>query len=323
LLPAQGEPVLWVTRNNHHANACELARIGDVRRAPRNPHALISAEIRKRGLSAGRVGLVGNVFYKDVDGLRRDLPSSEFPDASEAIKRLRSQKSDEELAFQRKAAEGCDAVMEALRREIRPGVDERDILVASEAAAWASGCAPTFLYLNSTSTFDSDSCVPNQFPSRRKIRPGDVINTELTVNYAMYCSQILRPFFVGEPSAEYERIYRLTKKVYDELRGAIRAGTSLGELHRIALQIGDAGFTTVDGIAHGFGVDIQPPGRVPHALLPPADPEERLAANTTYVIQPNPTTTDHRAGMQLGDMGVITDSGFDVVHRYPAEVTRL
>ena len=57
--------------------------------------------------------------------------------------------------------------------------------------AWQFGCQPNFLYLNSTPMAASESCVPNQILSRRKLQMGDVINTELTVSYGMYSAQLL------------------------------------------------------------------------------------------------------------------------------------
>lgn len=325
LLVRDAEPVLWTTAHNHLQNARELSWVADVRDAPRVPGAgaVIARELHHRGLAQARIGMAGSFFYTEVDALRAAVPDLKAVNVTLALKHLRARKSPDELAWQRRAAGGCDAVMEALRDAIRPGVTERDLQQVAENAAWNADCEMTFLYLNSTSTFASETCVPSQMWSRRALRPGDVINTELTVGYGMYASQTLRPFFVGQPSDAYERLYDVTKSVYDAMRGAIRAGTTLGELHRIGLDhIGAAGLTTVDGLAHGFGVDMLPP-RVPHMLKAPERPDEPLEAGTTFVIQPNPCTPDMKSGMQLGDMGIVTETGFDVVHAYPAEVTRL
>jgi len=325
MIPRTGEPKLWTTHNNHYLNACELTSIEDVGQVHRSvgAAATMAGELKARGLGEGRLGLVGPFFYQDIDGLRKELPNATMSDLSLPIKRLRSRKSADEIAWQRKAALGCDAVMEALKRELRPGVAERDIQTIAETAARAAGCEFTFLYLNSTPMAASESCVPNQMWSHRKLRPGDVINTELTVNYGMYCSQILRPFFLGAPTEQYQHIYRTMKDTYDALWATVKHGTTLQELYEVSLMIRDAGYTTVDGIAHGFGVDIQPPSGVPYKFIPPNDPNETLDEGMTFVIQPNPTTKDHKAGMQLGDLGLVTATGFENMHRYPAEVTAL
>lgn len=324
LIPRVGEPVFWTTHNNHFPNASELSRIPDMRKASRKDGSgkVIAEELRKRGYEKARIGMVGSFFYQEVDKMREMLPDMAMVDLSLPVKLLRTRKSAEELVYQRKAAEGCDAVMNALKAAIRPGVEERDLLIVSENAAWEAGCSPTFLYLNSSSMANSDSCVPNQLLSRRKIQMGDVINTELTVNYGLYCSQILRPFFVGEPTPQYQRIYDVMIKTYREMCAATRAGVAADELVAITRQIEAAGLKTVDGAGHGFGVDIQPPS-LPQGFRAASPAGYVFEANTTVVLQPNPATQDEKAGMQIGDMGLVTEAGFEIMHSYPADVTRL
>jgi len=320
LVQPQRTPVLWITHHNHYASARETAStVEDIRRASRTAHVELVGELQARALAKARIGLVGPFFYQELDAVRAALPEASWKDLSLPYRKVRVRKSAEELDFQRKAGAGTDAVMDAIRRAIRPGVEERDLLVLSEEVAWKSGCTPNFLYLNSTPMQASESCVPNQNLSRRKLRAGDVINTELTVSYGMYSAQLLRPFFLGEPTPEYARLYTLLKQVHDRLFAAIRAGVSLRELYDITLAFRDAGYTTIDGVLHGFGVDILPPGIGPKFAPPPADVV--LERDTTVVLQPNPTTPDEKMGMQLGQMGLVTDTGFVPMHASPAEVT--
>lgn len=312
-------PLLWVSANNHFASACEVSTVDDVRRISKTPHAQIEKEICDRVLQAARIGLVGSIPYGVMDSLRTALPDVIWKDMSLAYKYLRTKKSNEELEFQRKAAQGCDEVMYALRDAIRPGIEEHELLVISETVAWRSGCTPNFLYLNSTPMAAPQSCVPNQFLSRRKLRAGDVINTELTVSYGMYSAQLLRPFFIGEPTPEFARLYEVLKRVHDRLANAMAAGVKMQTLYEITLEFREHGYTSVDGILHGFGVDLLPPRLAQGFIVPP--PDAVLESDTTVVLQPNPTTPDERMGMQLGEMGLITSRGFESMHAYPAVVS--
>lgn len=314
-----GKPVLlWVTAHNHFASAREVAAVEDVRRITRTPQVQIGEEIRARQLERARIGLIGPIPYTAMDALRAQFPEVRFSDVTLPYKQVRSRKSAEEIAFQRKAAAGCDAVMRALHEAIRPGVEEHELLVLSETVAWQSGCTPNFLYLNSTPMSAPVSCVPNQFLSRRKLQRGDVINTELTVSYGMYSAQLLRPFFIGEPTPEFARLYEVLKRVHDRLAAAIRTGVTLQHLYEITFEFREQGYTSVDGVLHGFGVDLLPP-RLPQGFVPPAAGAV-LERDTTVVLQPNPTTPDERMGMQLGELGLITDDGFESLHALPAEV---
>ncbi|WP_234195707.1 M24 family metallopeptidase [Pseudacidovorax sp. NFM-22] len=319
LVPVEGEPVLWITHHNHFATARDLSRIADVRRSSRDAPAVIAAELRSRGLADAAIGLVGPMFHQEHTRLLGLVPDAQWSDLSMPFKRLRIRKSEEELAWQRVAAAGCDRVMAALHAAIRPGVEERELLVLSEEVAWQFGCQPNFLYLNSTPMAASESCVPNQILSRRKLQMGDVINTELTVSYGMYSAQLLRPFFLGEPTAQYAHLYGVLKTAHDALAEAMKPGVTLDELREVSLSIRDAGYTTVDGLLHGFGVDILPPALGPN-FAPPHVPYT-LEPGVTIVLQPNPTTADERVGMQLGQMGLITPHGYVSMHASPSEVT--
>ena len=79
-------------------------------------------------------------------------------------------------------------------------------------------------------------------------------------------------------------------------------------------MIEDAGFTIIDDLLHGYGGGYLPPilgcksrpaGPVPH------DP---FRAGQTVVIQPNVVTRDGKAGVQTGEMVVITESGIERMH---------
>jgi Xaa-Pro dipeptidase len=318
LIPKTGEPVLFITHYNHLASAREMAAIDDVRRAGRHPAEPVAQEILRRGLV--RLGLVGPLFYQDMDALRAALPSVSWADVSIPFKTLRTLKSEAELAFQRRAAAACDAIISAFAREIRPGVEERDLLVLSEEIAWQSGCEPDFLYLNSTAMAQSDSCVPNQNISRRKLAMGDVVNTELTVSYGLYAAQILRPFFLGEPTPDYARLYQATKTVHDRIAAVLKAGATARDVWEASGIIEEQGYTSVDSILHGFGIDILPPSVRSKGFDPP--PAFTFKESMTVVVQPNPTTADERKGLQLGELGLIGETGFEPLHQIPAEVIR-
>lgn len=321
LMPAKGDPTLFVTHHNHLASAKDVSVVADVRRAHKRPAHQLVEEIGKRGLGSARIGLVGTFFYQDIDALRSALAGATFKDLSDAFRLVRLTKSEEELAFQRKASAGCDAIIAAFTKEIRPGIEERDLLVLSEEVAWKSGCEPDFLYLSSTPMKDSRYCVPNQNVSRRKLLAGDVVNTELTVAYGLYSSQILRPFFLGEPTPEYEHIRAVMVEAYGRMRAVCVPGSTAQAIHEASGYVESQGLTTVDGVAHGFGIDLLPPSVRSPSFDPPAP--LTLKRNMTIVLQPNPTTKDELKGMQVGDMGVITDEGYRSMHATPNDVIRL
>ena len=82
-------------------------------------------------------------------------------------------------------------------------------------------------------------------------------------------------------------------------------------------MIEDAGFTTIDDLLHGYGGGYLPP--ILGSASRPAGPvpDEPFRAGMTVVIQPNVTTRDHRAGVQTGEMVLITQDGIERMHAMP------
>jgi hypothetical protein len=87
--------------------------------------------------------------------------------------------------------------------------------------------------------------------------------------------------------------------------------------------IEEAGFTIIDDLVHGYGGGYLPPilgsGSRPAGPIP----EEPFAAGQTVVIQPNVVTRDHTAGVQTGELVVITETGVQSLHTFPRGFLRL
>src|SRR5262249_4090643 len=130
-----------------------------------------------------------------------------------------------------------------------------------------------------------------------------------------------RPFWLGEPTAAYARIREVMVEAYRRMAEVCRPGRTAQDIHEASGYIESCGFTTVDGVAHGFGIDLLPPSIRSPSFDPPA--ALTLTPNMTLVLQPNPTTHDETMGMQVGDMGVITDAGFASMHASANDVIRV
>ena len=90
-----------------------------------------------------------------------------------------------------------------------------------------------------------------------------------------------------------------------------------------ARVIEDAGFTTIDDLLHGYGGGYLPP--ILGSASRPAGPvpDEPFRAGMTVVIQPNVVTRDHKAGVQTGEMVLITETGIERMHAVPRGFTQL
>ena len=73
-------------------------------------------------------------------------------------------------------------------------------------------------------------------------------------------------------------------------------------------MIEEAGFTIIDDLLHGYGGGYLPP--ILGCKSRPAGPvpQEPFRAGQTVVVQPNVVTRDRKAGVQTGEMMLITET---------------
>ncbi len=325
---------LYTGLTNHVPNARQVSDIPEIAWGGYDPAATVAARLREQGLGGGRLGLVGvnatfgmGMPYAHLETLRGALPGLAVVDVTRAFAALRAVKSDEEIAWLRKAAGFTDRTIHALQAEVRPGMPEYALLDIIEHAYRADGGQPHIAFLRSMPMSAPNGCLPAQNPSNRRIAEGDVIITEISASWWGYSGQIHRPVFVGaEPTAPWQRMFDTAREAYLRMADVIRPGTTEGDVVRAASIIGERGYAIYDDLIHGYGVDIHPPliDRSCCAYWPwddarPAPPGRRFEAGMAIVIQPNPITPDERMGLQLGALTAVTEEGATSLHEVPLE----
>src|SRR5262249_9563547 len=135
---------------------------------------------------------------------------------------------------------------------------------------------------------------------------------------------VLRSFTVGEESnALYRDLYGCAEEAFRALCRVVRAGTPVGELVEAVDCIERAGFSTCDDLVHGFVGGYLPPVLGSPSRPAGPVPEMALEAGMTIVLQPNVVTRDGRAGVQIGELVLVTDAGHERLHLAPMEFFRL
>jgi Xaa-Pro aminopeptidase len=280
-----GEPdVLYVGFYNHVPNAARIATEADVRwigdfEYPSPP---------------ARVGVIG-----------RPARDGEV-DLNAAYTQLRLVKSEEEIEWIRHAARLTDAGVAALRETARPGVSEYELGAAIEAAWLPHGATTHIHYLAATPMDAPELSVPAQWPSDRRLQAGDALVFEISASWWEYPAQRLGTIFVdAEPTPLYRDLLAEAEAVFDAVVARLRAGATAAELWEAAGAI-----TIRDDLVHGFVGGYLPP--VLGARTPV--PDFTFAAGMTVVVQPNVVTRDERAGVQVGELLLVTDDGYERLH---------
>jgi len=312
---------LFVQYHNHVPQARKLARDADV--AWGGPSSIGAAieELKKRGARADRVAAIGSLSAEQKAALSAAF--GKLTSLNKGYVRLRMIKSAEEIDWLRIGAHFSDLGMLALRHRLRPGLTERELGDLVERAYVAQGGSNVIHYFGVTSMHDPQLAVPAQFPSMRAVAAGDIVFAEIAAAFWDYPGQVLRSFALGEPTPLYRDLHAAAEAAFDAIAAVLRDGAMPAQVIEAARVIEDAGFTTIDDLLHGYGGGYLPP--ILGSASRPAGPvpDEPFRAGMTVVIQPNVVTKDGKAGVQTGEMVLVTREGIERMHAVPRGFARI
>lgn len=318
--PDEADDLLLVSFYNHLPQA---RRLSSVRAEWAGACAVATALdlIAARGRVPGRIGLAGALPFDQYRLLAGRV--SDVLDLNPACTALRLVKSAEEVTAMRRGAAMTDLAVAALREALRPGTTEHEVIASVEHAYVAAGGLHHIHYLGVTAMAEPALGVPAQWPTGRRVRAGDVVTCEISAAAAPdYAGQVLRTFTVGSaPTALYAELHAVAMAAFDAVLRRLAPGANARDLAAAGSVIEEAGFTGIDDLVHGFGGGYLPPIVPAPGRRIPA-PDFSITAGMTVVVQPNVVTRDGRAGVQTGELLLVTEEGPERLHAFPSGLQR-
>jgi Xaa-Pro dipeptidase len=306
---------LFVQYVNHAPQASLIAEAADVAWGGESSLGAAIKMLESRGGWQGRVATLGPLSAEQLVALTARF--GQLKSLNRDYIRLRQVKSAEELDWLRIGAHFSDLGMAALRDAIAPGVSERELGNAVERAYVGQGGTTGIHYIGTTAMAAPALAVPRQFPAPRKVQNGDVVVAEITAAFWEHPGQVLRSFALGEPNKLYRELHAAADAAFDAIAAVLKAGATPAQVIEASGAIEDAGFTIIDDLLHGYGGGYLPPILGSKSRPAGPVPDAPFRAGQTVVIQPNVVTRDGTAGVQTGEMVLITDTGIERFHATP------
>lgn len=268
VLPLEGQPGLTLTSPAVAAKIAARGWVtdtgGDVYLVGRTRELLVD-----RGLSAGRIGLVGERAIMGAgvrDELVASLPDARFERADELFDRVRAVKSPLELSQQRELWAHVLRAMERFQELAEPGVMSNEIAAEITRPLWAAGARDILIFMGE----DADGVdLPRPVPLRCDDKTR--FHLEVCGPSGHWCEVTIN--LAWKPPTEAEsRLMAAEIEAFERIRGIARPGRRLSELAaEFEATLRDHGFaiegTTDHFDFHGQGMDtIEYPW---HAQRPP------------------------------------------------------
>lgn len=216
---------------------------------------------RRLGYEARRLSC--HQHQEMVDTMHSNASPVTLVAADASLETLRSVKEEAEIELIRKSLALAEQAFIEVKKEIRPGMTEKNLAWKLEQALRNGGADG--LSFPSIVAAGENSALPHAIPGETAIREGTQLLFDWGALLNGYCSDITRTLFIGEPDNRFERIFHTVLDANQKAIQGIRAGVSGKEVDRMARSHIEAmGYKEYfgHGLGHGVGLAVHEPPRL-------------------------------------------------------------
>lgn len=316
VLPLSGDPMLVLPTLGQQMSALQASWIRDIRYSGDTAGMIreVAEKIKTDIHENAAVGIVGfnGLPCQDIELLRKELPGARFTDASGLLNDVRAVKSPEEIEMIKETTKIADACYDLLLEILRVGSDEREIMAEINKLLTLKGVEDTLILTSKGRSFPCFIAPPGPYI----FKDGDhyVFSIEIA-GPGGYWSQIVRPFCLGKPSSQYERLFEVGKQALDAGLSNLLPGRRIGDIARIiSSQAQSAGFRTGVWSGHGMGLDLG------DGIGIFEDSTLELKDGMVITVHPHIMSQDGKEGLLLGDTYVVREKGVHNFSQTPCEL---
>lgn len=345
-VPQAGKPVLMVRKS--FARACKespIDEILDVKSLKAVPGLL-----KEKGFAIDTLGMELDVIpYNTWQLYQKTFPDTQLSDISDALKRIRTIKSDYEIGLLQGACAVLDQVFADVPAMIREGMTEVELASLFEAGmrkrgyggcskmrafnqdffmgnvtTGASGAAATY--------FDGPvggcGLTPANNPHGagwKIIGPGEVVYIDYTCVINGYTADGARMFVIGDVSDQLRRAHAAALEIQTALVTMLKPGVVCEDVYLKSLELAESmglqdhfmglGGDRVRFIGHGVGLELDEYPIFAKGVKMP------LAAGMTFALEPKFVFAEGAIGIE--NTYALTDTGVKVLTHAPEEIIRV
>jgi Xaa-Pro aminopeptidase len=293
------------------------------------------------------------------DALREGLERVELVEANHIVDKLRIVKDSLAIDFHRRSAEVCDAMFDTLKREIRSGKMVYQIQADLEYTAKYGGCeyASTFMSVGSVADRpryakkecsqipkEGDQVLLSDRPRYAKKecsqipKEGDQVLLSLFVLKDGHWGHAIRTGTIGEPSRSQQKAFEIALEMQDAALDQLTPGNYLNEVWKASEKVLRKYYPNARDsdwywlkTGHSLGLDYSDPilsavfpnpytmGRKSNEQDAQDESSIRILPGMLFELHPN-IFIPGEATAAIGNMVLATESGHEIVDRFPREL---
>jgi len=228
-------------------------------------------------------------------------------------------KSPQEVDKMRTAGRIVAGTIDRVLAAVRPGISTADLDGVAEEEIHLRAATPSF---KGYKGFPASICaslndeVVHGIPSpKRMLKVGDILSLDFGAIWEGYHADSAVTVFVGEPpSAEAEKLVRVTEEALEAAISQVRPGGRLSDIsHAVEQVVEGAGFSVVrEYVGHGIGRSLHEDPQIPNYGPPGRGPE--LRTGLVLAVEPMVTMGDWPTRVLADDWTVVTADGSPAAH---------
>jgi Xaa-Pro aminopeptidase len=254
-----------------------------------------------------RIGIAGYLVTVApiMDGLREAFPNARIERADDIMVRLRSVKSEAEIACLREAFRISEIAMGRVLDMVQPGMTELQVVGVVQQAIYEHGAEYEGMPQYVLSGPNSRHAISR--PTHRKLQRGDMLQLNLSARVSGYSSGVGVPVCLGPMTPRQRELVAFGLEAHNQTIQWMQSGVVASEVARKYRRFFDDrgyGAQFLYGPAHGLGmIEVEAPW---------------VETISDYPLQPNMAfqidtfLCDSEFGLRWENGGRITVDGFDL-----------
>jgi Xaa-Pro aminopeptidase len=263
-----------------------------------------------------RIAVSARTWSETMINLIKVFPNAQIVNAEEVVNRLRRIKSAKEIALMTQACHLVDGVLDNVKGRVLAGTAELDL--KSEINFQMNNLG------SKTESFDTAvwSMGPKNSRDASDRRTSNPIEGGMGVSFDFgsvidgYCADFGRTIYVGDPTPEYEKVYKLVMDAQAAGIAAVKPGVLASEVHKATRDViveGGYGDWFRHRTGHCIGLDVH---EYPYIS---EEDDTPLEVGMTFTIEPS-VFWPGRVGVRVEDIIVVEENGGRKINEFTIDL---